>query len=211
MSRIRTTDALVLKAYDIGDADRFCVLLTKTDGRMTAIAKGSRKAQSKLAGALQSFRHLRVDLAEHSSGFYVRSAQCVESFDSIRSDLRCFSLANRGAELLLHFLHDTQPQESIFTLALDFFAECHSGATEILLPTFQVMLFKELGLLPSFVDASHSPAFYAYVTAPCSFKDRAAMQLDDTEKQTLFRVCDSLLCDHLSYPLKAPAALNAVF
>lgn len=207
---MRTTDALILKAYDIGDADRFCVLLTKSDGRVTATAKGSRKAQSKLGGALQSFQHLRVDLAEHSTGFYIRSAQCIDAFDSIRSDLSRFAIASRGAELLLRFLHDTEPQESIFTIAKDFFAECDVNPTEYLLSTFQLMLLQELGLLPSLIDESYSTALQEYVSLRSPLKERTLMPLNEAETRTLSLLCDSLLREHLSYPLKAPIALTAV-
>ena len=129
MGRVRTCEALVLKTYDIGDADRLCVLLTDTDGRLAVRAKGVRKLGSKWGSAMQSFQYLKVDLAEHSSGFYLRSAQCLSSFSRIRRDLEKFVLASRGSELLLHFLHDTEPSERIFALAREYFAlcdECHA-------------------------------------------------------------------------------------
>ena len=210
MTKIRTTEALLLKSYDVGDADQFCILLTKTDGRVTVIAKGARKAQSKFGGAMQSFQHLLVDLAEHSSGFYVRSAQCMNSFDHIRSDLQRFAAASRGAELLLHCLHDTEQQESIFTLAQEFFLECDRGGIEFLFPTFQLALLKELGLFPSFAGAACSSLFHEYVAARSTLKDRMIMPLPESDRRKLSLLCDELLREHLSLPLKASAALNAV-
>ena len=43
MGRLHLCEALVLKTYDIGDADRLCILLTNTRGRIAVVAKGVRK------------------------------------------------------------------------------------------------------------------------------------------------------------------------
>lgn len=211
MSRIRTTEALVLKVYDTGDADRFCILLTESDGRVTAVAKGARKAGSRLGGSVQSFQHLRVDLAEHSSGFYLQSAQCIASFDHIRRDLRRFLLASRATELLLHFLHDTQPQCSIFTLAREFFEECDRRGDDALFATFQMILFRELGLLRSFKEADeYAPAVHLYLMSRASLAERSALPLSVEEQRVIQKLCDVLLQDHLSFPMKSSRVITAV-
>ncbi len=248
MGRLKTTNALVLKTYDIGDADRFCVFLTESEGRVMVVAKGARKPQSKLSGALQSFQSLRVDLAEHSSGFYLRSAECLASYDHIRQDLQRFLLASKGAELLLHFLHDTEPQSSIFVLACDFFRECDRSFHDLLFPTFQLMLLKELGLLPSFEEglrhaeqaprrastpfvlrthsAQHdvsgavskhlarrgefSSSLCSYLVSTDSLADRLTIDLSQNDQRELQVLCDELLHDHLSFPMKSNAVLSAV-
>lgn len=191
MARTLTTEALVLKTYTIGDADLFCILLTQSHGRVTATAKGVRKLGSKLSGALQTFQHVRLDLAEHTSGYYVRSANCLNSFSSIRSDLSQFTLASRGAELLLHFLHDTEPHPEIFSLAHQFFSECEKGEASFLFEMFQLMLMKELGILPESSD----------VPQPMSIMDHSIRVPEDTK--ALMRLCDELLREHLSFPLRS--------
>ena len=207
MTRIRTTEALVLKTYDIGDADRFCILLTASDGRVTAVAKGARNLTSRLAGAVQSFQHLRVDLAEHSSGFYMRSAECIRSFDQIRVDIQRFALAHRASELLLHFLHDTEPQESIFDLAREFFTLCDAERCSLLFPTFQLMLMKELGLLPVFDGAPYSSELCAYLRARSALAERRKISLAEGDHKELSRLCEELLREHLSFPLRSKGAL----
>ena len=210
MLRICTTEALVLKAYDTGDADRFCILLTESDGRVTAVAKGARKAGSRLGGSLQSFRHLRVDLAEHSSGFYLQSAQCIASFDYIRTDLPRFLLASRAAELLLHFLHDTETQSSIFVLALEFFEGCDRGGDDLLFATFQMILFRELGLLQSFKDDDYAPDVHAYLTSCAPLSERSILPLSAEDRRIVQKICDTLLQDHLSFPMKSKRVISAV-
>jgi DNA repair protein RecO len=212
MGRMHTCEALVLKAYDIGDADRFCILLTDTRGRVPVNAKGVRKLSSKNGSAIQSFQNLIVDIAEHSSGLYLRSAKCLESYPCIREDLNKFTLASRASELLLHFLHDTEPSHNIFSLAKEYFKCCDDGGSSILFQTFELMLLKELGLLPSFASdkslkdfglAKAGNELREYLCLDSSFQERSKVMLSDIDKMMLDGLCDLLLEDHLSFPLRS--------
>lgn len=49
------TEAIVLRRIDFGEADRIVTLLTSTQGKLSAIAKGVRKPKSKLAGGIELF------------------------------------------------------------------------------------------------------------------------------------------------------------
>ena len=152
----------MLRTTEVGEADRFCILLSALHGRIAVAAKGVRRPESKWVGAIQSFQHLRVDLAEHSSGYILRSAECIASFPRLRADVAKFVLAARGSELLLRLLHDADPEEGIFPLAREYFAACDEEATPLLFPTFLLTLFSRLGLLPSFDDAERIAAAFPH-------------------------------------------------
>ena len=200
MGRTCTCEALVLKTYDIGDADRLCILLTDARGRIAVVAKGVRKLSSKWGSAMQSFQHLKVELAEHSSGMYLRSAQCLSSFSQIRGDLEKFVLASRGSELLLHFLHDTEPSEKIFALAREYFVLCDEKVRSLLFPVFQLSLLSHLGLLSSLDDEK---AFPSSLKLSGTFRECVQQQLSKHDQEKLKVVCEALLRDYLSYPLKS--------
>lgn len=207
VGKIHTCEAIVLKTYDIGDSDRYCILLTPEHGRIAVCAKGVRKITSKMGSAIQSFQHLRVDLAEHSSGMYLRSARCVSSFSEIRKDMEKFSIASRGCELLLHFLHDTHPSEDIFAISLDYMNLCNDNLRSALFPTFQLMLLRELGLLPSFhEDKSLSNDLRSYLCSSASLAERIAIELSEVEEQRLRVLCHNILKEHLQFPLKSDGA-----
>jgi DNA repair protein RecO len=201
MTSSATCQAIVLKTYDCGEADRLCILLSDMYGRIAVRAKAVRKIESKWGSSVQSFQHLTVDLSEHSSGWYLQSALCVDSFSTLRSDLRKFVMAGRGAELLLHFLHDTEPSERIFSLAREYFEECHAGAPDLLFPTFQMMLLDELGLLPAF--ERDGTALSSYLRADASLSERSRMALGKGELEKVRALCDALLREHLSFPMRS--------
>lgn len=163
---------------------------------------------------MQSFQHVRVDLSEHSSGWYLRSAECLSSFDTLRRNMEKFALASEGSELLLRFLHDTESQEAVFLLARDFFRAVHASPSSLLLPTFRLSLLSLLGFLPSFKEhhaselPSHlqndlSPSLRSYLCSTASFLERVRQSLSMTDTAVLQQLSEALLQDHLSSPLKS--------
>src|SRR3989449_11532391 len=56
--------AVVLRKLDYGEADRIFALLTRTHGKVGAIAKGVRRPQSKLGPSLELYGHVDVLLAK---------------------------------------------------------------------------------------------------------------------------------------------------
>ena len=61
------TEAVVLRSIRYGEADRILHLYTVDRGRLSAIAKGSRRARSRFGGRLEPFFRVRLDLHEGRS------------------------------------------------------------------------------------------------------------------------------------------------
>lgn len=57
-------EAIVLRTWNLGEADRVISLLTKTSGKVRAVAKGVRKTSSKFGSRLEPYSHIDVQLAE---------------------------------------------------------------------------------------------------------------------------------------------------
>ena len=170
-----------------------------------------RSLNSKWGGAVQSFQHVRVHLAEHSSGMFLRSAECLSSFPRIREDINKFSLAAKGSELLLHFLHDTEPNDPIFFLAREYFECCERGESSLLFSVFQLALLSELGLLPSFEERKDlSFALHKFLTLNEPLTVKAARNLSSTDERVLTDLCEHFLHDHLSFPLRSVAASASI-
>ena len=55
-----TADALVLRTYKLGEADRIVVFLTRDRGKKRGVAKGARRQRSKFTGALEPLTEVRV-------------------------------------------------------------------------------------------------------------------------------------------------------
>ena len=55
-----SADALILRTYKLGEADRIVVFLTRDRGKKRGVAKGARRTKSNFAGALEPLTHVRV-------------------------------------------------------------------------------------------------------------------------------------------------------
>ncbi|MDK4207326.1 DNA repair protein RecO [Corynebacterium pseudodiphtheriticum] len=73
-------DAVVVRTYDFGEADRIIVLLTKQHGVVRAVAKGVRRAKSRFGSRLAPFVHLNVQLYPGRSLATITGADTVAFF-----------------------------------------------------------------------------------------------------------------------------------
>ena len=55
-----TADALVLRTYKLGEADRIVVFLTRDRGKKRGVAKGARRHRSRFVGALEPLTEVQV-------------------------------------------------------------------------------------------------------------------------------------------------------
>ena len=78
-----TADALVLRTYKLGEADRIVVFLTRDRGKKRGVAKGARRQRSRFMGALEPLTEVRVVYFEKEQ----RELVGLNSADTIRSPL----------------------------------------------------------------------------------------------------------------------------
>ena len=87
MNEIRD-EAVVLRTYKSGEADRIAVLWTRDHGKIKVLAKGARKQTSRLGGALEVLAHVDVDLVATRGDIYIaRHIQHVNRHEKLRNDL----------------------------------------------------------------------------------------------------------------------------
>src|ERR1044072_7678117 len=66
------SDALILRTYKLGEADRIVVFLTRDRGKKRGVAKGARRAKSRFTGALESLTRAGVAYYERELRDLVR-------------------------------------------------------------------------------------------------------------------------------------------
>src|SRR6266581_6160362 len=58
------TDAIVLRTYNLAEADRIAVCLTQSTGVVRAVAKGARRMKSRFGAALEPFTLIKLTFHE---------------------------------------------------------------------------------------------------------------------------------------------------
>ena len=113
------TDAIVLKAVDYKDNDKILTLFSPALGRITAGAKGVKKAKAKLSFAAQPFCFAEYVLAEKGGRYTVTGAYLHESFLSLRYDIVRFYAACALAEVCLTVLYENESHEGLFIALIE--------------------------------------------------------------------------------------------
>lgn len=146
-----TLQALVLRRRDLGENDVSLVLLTRERGRVDAVAKGARKAGSRLLSASQPLQLAEIELATGKKTAYITQAQPQSAFRGLRNDYDRLVHALSWAELVAGISTHDLIHEELFDLTLEGLQhlETHTQPTVALLWS-EVSLLRAEGLLPSF-------------------------------------------------------------
>ena len=91
--------ALVLKEYEVGEADKRLLLLCKDVGRIMVYARGARKSRSKFLAAAQIFTYSDFILAQGRGFYSLAQADVIENFYELRTDYDILCAAHFIAEV----------------------------------------------------------------------------------------------------------------
>jgi DNA repair protein RecO (recombination protein O) len=116
MARSTTTEAVVLRSFRLGEADRILHLYTHERGRVGAVAKGVRKTKSRFGGRLEPFSHVELVLHRGRGDLdTVTGASLVRSHDRIRSEPYRLQAGMIGLEAMLKLFTEQEANEKAFT------------------------------------------------------------------------------------------------
>jgi DNA repair protein RecO (recombination protein O) len=101
-------EAVVLRAYDLGEADRILSLITAGRGLRRAVAKGIKRTKSKFGGRLEPFTHLHTVLHEGRNLDTVVQAEIIHSHAPLRADFSKFLYGEAMLEMIEKSLHENQ-------------------------------------------------------------------------------------------------------
>ena len=118
MNRLRlySTEAIILRRMDIGEADRILTIMTPEMGKLRVIAKGVRKITSRKAGHVELFMRVRLLLARARSLDIVSQAETLETYRPLREDLLRSSLAHYFSELIDVFAQEGSEDMALYNL-----------------------------------------------------------------------------------------------
>lgn len=93
-------EAVVLKTFPLGEADRVIVMLTKKHGKVRAVAKGVRRLKSRFGGRLEPFMRVNALFATGKTFDVISQAVLVSPYaGSICADYNLYSCASMIAEI----------------------------------------------------------------------------------------------------------------
>ena len=209
-----TADALVLRTYALGEADRLVVFLTRDRGKKRGVAKSARRPRSRFMGALEPLTEARVAYFESAR----RELVGLNYAETIRSPLGLGSAAAQDglthaayfAELLNEWAQEADADERLYRLGASMLEALAAGApVEPLARYFEYWLLRLQGLYPDGRE-SLSPGAKAFLAAARTVAphDIGTIPVDARAIRELERVHRTLITMHLEKTLKSDRVLR---
>src|SRR5262245_54966915 len=155
--RSHSSDALVLRTYRYGEADRIVVFLTEDRGKKRGVAKNATKSRRRFGAALEPFTRGRASYVEHETRELVRLDRIEPRISPIKAAsgrdtqaaAHVLGYAAYFAELLDEWALENAANERLFRLgAAVGEALCSGGGAEVLGRYFEYWLLRLEGVYP---------------------------------------------------------------
>ena len=153
---LHAADALILRTYKLGEADRIVVFLTADRGKRRGVARGARRPRSPFSGALEPMTRGRVAYFERERRELVR-LRYVEPVCSPLASSSAEALAHVGyfAELIDEWAPEADPNEKLFRLGAAVVESLAAGRpVDRLARYFEFWLLRLQGVYPPIAACS---------------------------------------------------------
>ena len=208
-----TADALILRTYKLGEADRIVVFLTRDRGKKRGVAKGARRPRSRFAAALEPMTEARVAYFEKERRELVglNYAEPVRSPMALAGAPLFDALGYIGyfAELLDEWAQEADADDRLFRLGASMLDALSAGApVEPLARYFECWLLRLQGVYPP--DLSLSSGALAFVDATRQAPPAGAGGLGASARvlRELELKHQALIAGHLEKELKSVRVMN---
>lgn len=149
--RTYAVSGIVLRRIDLGEKDRILTVYSREKGKLSAVAKGSRRPGSKLAGASEPLTYSRMFLSAGRELEVLTQAEIRESFPNLRGSISSIAYGIYLLELVSHFVDEIQPNPDLFDTLLSSLYVLESGTDpEITARHFELQVLSILGYEPRF-------------------------------------------------------------
>ncbi|HEY6944298.1 MAG TPA: DNA repair protein RecO [Candidatus Acidoferrum sp.] len=166
----RETEAIILKTFPLGEADRVVSFLGRTSGRLRGVAAGARRLKNRFGSTLEILSHVQLWYVERETRELVRiqQAELLESLHKAQSDYSLSTGLAVISEIAELVLPEREVSEAMFRLILLAAREIdRTGNWQLALSYFAFWTVRLGGWLPRFDRCAScqaafgdGPAFY---------------------------------------------------
>lgn len=158
--------AICIRTTDYSETSQIVTLFARTAGKISAIAKGSKRPKSAFDGPLEIFSYGEIVFSDSKEKLATLTEfQQKPAFANLAGNLFALNCCLFGAELINGLTHDYDPHPQLFDSFLQFLrnANDHQEHQKVLtlLTLFQLTLLKEIGLMPILNACANCKTKYA--------------------------------------------------
>ena len=146
------TEALILRTYNLAEADKIVVCLSRSAGLIRGVAKGCRKLRNRFGAALEPFTLINLTYyeKEHQELVSFRQVEILKSRFNLSSNASVLTGFSYMGNLLIDFSPPHQANDNLYRMALACFEAVSENLEDVdsVLRYFEVWLLKLEGFLP---------------------------------------------------------------
>ena len=150
MTGLYRDNAVVLRSWKLGEADRIVSLMTQQNGKIRCVAKGARKTKSRFGSSVDPTNHLEVQLYRGKGDLdTLTQVQSIDRFPTLREDLELFARASSMLEAVELVSQDREPNEALYTMLARGMHTVASSESHLVVAGFFLKLLAQEGFAPS--------------------------------------------------------------
>lgn len=115
----RIVKGIVLRETDTKEADKILTVLTGSEGKLSVIARGARRKNSRIAAASQLLVYSEMTLYEKGKWSILDEASTIELFGPVRQDVELLALGSYFAEMTELLAQEDIPAQDMLSLLLN--------------------------------------------------------------------------------------------
>jgi DNA repair protein RecO (recombination protein O) len=174
------SDAIILKTYPLGEADRIVAFFSRDRGKVRGVANGARRMKNRFGASLEPLAHSRIQYFERENRDLVRiqSAEILDSPMGLFADYDRAMFAGQIIDLTDRFLPEHEPHDAVFRLVrMTLQALEKACALDVAGCYFEVWMLRLAGVFPDL-----------FLCSACS------RPLDGVEERHLARGLQTVIC-----------------
>lgn len=109
-------EGIIIKAVNVGEADKILTLFTRGHGKLRLKAKGIRRITSRRSGSLEIFNNIRFSAASGKQTDVLTEVEIIDSYSGLRTDLTRVAIAYHYCELVDRLMPDHEENTKVFHL-----------------------------------------------------------------------------------------------
>lgn len=145
------TEALILRTYNLAEADKIVVCLSRTAGLIRGVAKGCRKLKNRFGASLEPFTLINLTYyeKEHRELVSFRNTEILKSRFNLSTNASVLTGFSYMGDLLIDFSPPHQANDNLYRMALACFEAVSETPDDLesVLRYFEVWLLKLEGFM----------------------------------------------------------------
>lgn len=140
-------EGVILKRKNFGEADRILTVLTLQRGKISVIAKGVRRINSRRAGNVELLNRSQLFLHPGKNFLILTEAVTLDSFQELKNNLIISTYCYHILELVDRMCAENQENRLLYNELIQVLESLKNSPRQIFVRAFEVKILNDLGFL----------------------------------------------------------------